>query len=287
MARGAVGLAPHQLHAQPIYAIAPIRANGNLAPLDTERASAGCGILVPMRANAIHPYAIRALSVADTSDAARLHIVGQPDTFLTNLGKRALGIVYTALAQGESGFGVVAATPAETFTGRASGWRVIGFAAVTTSTLALYTDVARLSGMAMAREVLKSTMRRPALLKQAVESALYPLRQIGNTSAQADAELLSIMVDSAWRGAGVGSALLDALLRQLLARGVTTLEVTVDAANEGARRFYADQRFTHHSDFRLNGRAMCGYLLAYASAQTISAPTISVAHSAPQTQSTP
>lgn len=254
-----------QIHAQPIYAIAPFLANSKLAPLATAGAGAGCGMLVAMCAKAMRPYSIRALSVADAMDVARLHVAGQPNTFLTNLGEDALELVYKALVNGSSGFGVVAEAPLEA--GRIG--RVVGFAAATSSTLALYADVARMSGLTMAREVLKSTVRRPALLLQAVESALYPLRQAGNASDHADAELLAIMVDAAWRGSGVGGALLDALLRQSLARGVTSLEVTVDAANEGARRFYASQGFTHHSDFRLNGRAMCAYLLAFAPASSV------------------
>ncbi len=209
--------------------------------------------------------------------AARLHVAGQPNTFLTNLGEDALELVYRALVNGGSGFGVVAATRAED---GASG-SVIGFAAATSSTLALYADVGRLSGVAMARKVLAATVRRPALLQQAVESAFYPLRQGGNTREHADAELLAIMVDAEWRGTGVGSALLDALLRQACAHAVATLEVTVDAANAGARRFYAAQGFTHHSDFRLNGRAMCCYLLAFAQALQTSA-----SHSVTQLQHT-
>lgn len=221
-------------------------------------------MLVVMTTLLTSRYKIATMVESAAADAARLHVEGQPDTFLTNLGVDALRHIYRVLATSAEGLGVVAVMPAAVG-GDILEWRMIGFAAATTSTLALYIDVARRFAPAMASEALRASLRKPALLLQGVESALYPLRQVGQSSQNSlpSAELLAIMVDERWRGAGVGAALLDSLLRLCAARRVHHMEVTVDAANAGARRFYSTQGFVLRSEFRLNGRAMCGFELAF------------------------
>jgi GNAT superfamily N-acetyltransferase len=57
-----------------------------------------------------------------------------------------------------------------------------------------------------------------------------------------DVESLSLL--PAARGRGIGAALLDAVEEQLAAIGVDELRLTVVAANEDARRFYAREGFT-------------------------------------------
>jgi ribosomal protein S18 acetylase RimI-like enzyme len=69
------------------------------------------------------------------------------------------------------------------------------------------------------------------------------------------------MVDPAWRSRGIGAALLEALVVGCRARTILLLDVTVDAANTGAQRFYARHGFTLHRHFTLYGRIMAQYRL--------------------------
>jgi len=57
------------------------------------------------------------------------------------------------------------------------------------------------------------------------------------------AELSTLSVTRAERGAGVGSALLDEVERELLARGIGEYVIGVDSVNDGARRFYERRGF--------------------------------------------
>ena len=97
-------------------------------------------------------------------------------------------------------------------------------------------------------------------LARCVQTATYPLRVQDQDSA-ASAELLAIMVDPAWRSQGIGAALIAALLDACRTREIARLDVTVDAANLGAQRFYERHGFLPHRRFTLYGRAMMHYRL--------------------------
>jgi ribosomal protein S18 acetylase RimI-like enzyme len=73
------------------------------------------------------------------------------------------------------------------------------------------------------------------------------------------AELLSIMVEPEQRSAGVGALLVTALLAECERRGLAALDVTVDAANAGAQRFYVRHGFVYADTFMLYGRTMHRY----------------------------
>jgi ribosomal protein S18 acetylase RimI-like enzyme len=76
--------------------------------------------------------------------------------------------------------------------------------------------------------------------------------------------LLAIMVEPAWRSQGVGARLVIELIDECVKREFDALDVTVDAQNEGARRFYAQRGFGEQGRFTLYGRAMCTYRLPLA-----------------------
>ena len=77
----------------------------------------------------------------------------------------------------------------------------------------------------------------------------------------ATAELLSIMVESTARSQGIGTQLLQQLVADCQARQIALLDVTVDANNQGARRFYERHAFVFQREFTLYGRQMCLYQL--------------------------
>jgi ribosomal protein S18 acetylase RimI-like enzyme len=57
------------------------------------------------------------------------------------------------------------------------------------------------------------------------------------------AELISVAVSPADRGAGAASAMMESVLRRLRARGVERLFLTVKTSNLGAQAFYAKYAF--------------------------------------------
>jgi len=205
---------------------------------------------------------IARLAPEHAAAAARLHIAGQPGTFLTSLGADVLTAIYTLLPQLHSGFGFAALPPVENVTAsdHVAGDALLGFVSATPGVGGLFAEM----GVRHAGKLLPPLLARyataPSLIVRSVQTLIYPLlaRQPGVASG-ATAELLSIMVEPHLRGHGIGALLLDALLAECAARGITHLDVTVDAQNEGARRFYARHGFTQQRAFRLYGRDMCLY----------------------------
>ena len=186
--------------------------------------------------------------------AARLHIAGQPDTFLTSLGPDVLEAVYAVLPDSSAGFGFAAALA------DASGGPdvIIGFVSATTSVSRLFADAGLRHACRLLPPLLSRFARRPALIGRSLQTVLYPLivRDQHGERDETAAELLSIMVEQDWRGRGIGAMLLETLVAECAARGVTRLDVTVDADNHGAQRFYDRHGFRLQKSFRLYGREM-------------------------------
>ncbi|HZS63591.1 MAG TPA: ribosomal protein S18-alanine N-acetyltransferase [Xanthobacteraceae bacterium] len=61
--------------------------------------------------------------------------------------------------------------------------------------------------------------------------------------AAAEAEILSVAVDTSYQGRGIGAALLRLHLRRLTALGSRSVFLEVDEHNEPARRLYANAGF--------------------------------------------
>ena len=191
--------------------------------------------------------------------AARLHIAGQPGTFLTTLGPDVLTILYRALPQSAAGFGFAALADAPAPT-------VIGFVSATTSTGHLFLELGTRHLPAFLLPLLRRFAQQPRLLLHCVQTLFYPwlhhsANQRQSTAPQAAAELLSIMVEPAWRSQGVGAQLVDQLIAACRARQLPALEVTVAADNPGAQRFYARHGFVQHATFQLYGRPVERYQL--------------------------
>ena len=193
--------------------------------------------------------------------AARLHILGQPGTFLTGLGPDVLAVLYRTLPQSPVGFGFGVIEEALE-QGMEGSVPLEGFVAATSSVGALFTEMATRRFLAFAPALLARLAHRPALLGRLAQTLFYPLL-VQEPRAQADgpppAELLSIMVEPALRSHGLGALLLDALLSECRRRDIQALDVTVESNNAGARRFYERHGFRFVRELALYGRAMCLY----------------------------
>lgn len=194
------------------------------------------------------------------ADAARLHIAGQPGTFLTALGPGVLTALYGALPRTRAGFGFAAVDETVAKTLDESG-KLLGFISATTGVGKLFTEVGTTGLGAILPPLMGQLARHPSLIWRSVQTVAYPLLVGGGESGPTPAELLSIMVEPSQRSQGIGAQLLEALLEACRERAIPLLDVTVDASNEGAQRFYTRHGFVHHHDFTLYGRPMAQFRL--------------------------
>lgn len=189
--------------------------------------------------------------------AAQLHIAGQPNTFLTNLGPAVLTTFYRALPQSPTGFGFAALAR-----NTQHAPPILGFISATTSTSQLFLQLGTRHLPAFLPPLVRRFAQRPGLLLNCMQTLVYPLRHsTTTTSVGPTAELLSIMVEPSWRSQGVGAHLLTTLIAECQARRLAVLDVTVAADNAGAQRFYARHGFVEQSRFNLYGRPMYSYRL--------------------------
>lgn len=191
------------------------------------------------------------LAPQHADEAARLHILGQPGTFLTALGPEVLAVVYRALPESTVGFGYAWTGP---------DGRLLGFAAVTTSTGRLFLEVGLRYFFQLLPLLVRRYLHRPSLLWHSLQTVFYPLLVEGGDEPEGSvAELLSIMVEPAARGQGIGGELMAAVLAGCQTRNITALDVTVDKANQGAQRFYRREGFILRKEMQIFGRPMVVY----------------------------
>lgn len=183
--------------------------------------------------------------------AAELHIAGQPGTFLTSLGPGVLTVLYDLLPQSGTGFGFAALDAADD--------RVLGFISATTGVGRLFLELGTRRINRFLPPLLREYARRPQLALRTVQTAAYPLLVSSGAGDAGAAELLSIMVEPAHRGHAIGGTLLNQLVDACSRQSIPCLDVTVDSANQGARRFYARHAFLEQKEFLLYGRTMCLY----------------------------
>lgn len=194
------------------------------------------------------------LAPKHATDAARLHILGQPGTFLTSLGSGVLTALYRTLPKTRSGFGFAAVRDADDAT-------LLGFISATTGVGKLFTEIGT-TGLGMLLPPLMGQLaRHPSLIWRSMQTVAYPLLVGGGEAGPSPAELLSIMVEPSQRSRGIGAQLLSALVGTCRERAIPLLDVTVDTSNLGAQRFYTRHGFVHHHDFTLYGRRMSQYRL--------------------------
>jgi len=198
------------------------------------------------------------LAPRHAAEAARLHVLGQPGTFLTSLGPAVLTEIYRALPASSVGFGFAV----EDARGNGSG-TLLGFISAATSVGRLFAEMGTRNLPALALPLMAAFVRKPGLLLRSGQTLLYPLLSAGSGANHAaqhrprhSAELLSIMVEPAWRSRGLGAMLVAALVEACQERAVTHLDVTVDAGNDGAQRFYHRHGFETDHTIKLYGRPM-------------------------------
>ncbi len=191
------------------------------------------------------------------TDAAWLHTIGQPGSFLTSLGVDVLTVLYQQLPRSRRGFGFAVVDPAQPQT-------LLGFVSATTSVGALFFEMGAQRLPAFLPPLLTRFAHEPGLALRAVQTVAYPFLHATPAEDAAPAELLSIMVQPTLRSAGIGALLVAALQSECIARGIAALDVTVAAANTGAQRFYVRHGFGYVQSFSLYGQPMHLYRIRLA-----------------------
>lgn len=196
-----------------------------------------------------HRLTLIPLESEHAADAARLHMIGQPGSFLTSLGADVLKVVYQQLPRSPVGFGFAAVDPAQPH-------ELLGFVSATTSVGALFFEMGTRRLPAFAPPLLRRFCQSPGLAVRAMQTVAYPLLHPTTSDGVTPAELLSIMVRPEVRGGGLGALLVRALEAECQRRYITAIDVTVAAANDGAQRFYVRHGFAYKQSFTLYGQPM-------------------------------
>lgn len=182
------------------------------------------------------PVEVRRGSPADARRAAELHAGQIAEGFLSQLGPAFLERLYRRIARTDSSFLLVAA----------EGDRVVGFLAGSCDVGGLYRRFLVRDGVAAALGAWRNLLR-------AWPRALETLRHGGSDEVAAGgAELLSVAVDPAARGRGVGGALVAAFVAELGRRGVGSGHVVVAADNASAISLYERGGFVRSRTFELH-----------------------------------
>lgn len=192
---------------------------------------------------------LTSLTPQHAADAAWLHRVGQPGSFLTALGDEVLTVLYRVLPQSRVGFGFAAVDPLQP-------QKLLGFVSATTGVAALFLEMGLRRFPDFAPALARRFIQEPTLALRATETVLYPFLHETSDAPSPTGELLSIMVRPELRSLGVGGLLVAALKAECRRRGVAALDVTVAAANRGAQRFYVRHGFTYVQTFSLYGQPM-------------------------------
>lgn len=203
----------------------------------------------------MHRLLITPLTSDYARQAARLHIQGQPGTFLTSLGEDVLTVIYRALPQSRGGFGTAAVQFTDDGTMPAGDSPLAGYVSATTGIGGLFVDIASQQLGELLPPLMRRYIQEPSLAVRSLQTALYPFLA-HEDEAEPAAELLSIMVEPALRSYGIGALLMAAFLQECRSRSLTAVTVTVDAANNGAQRFYRRHGFSTWRDITLYGRPM-------------------------------
>jgi glycosyltransferase involved in cell wall biosynthesis/ribosomal protein S18 acetylase RimI-like enzyme len=161
---------------------------------------------------------------ADAPSLAHLHRHALPEAFLPTLGDRFLRTLYRALADSPVALSIVAERDGA----------VVGFATGVLSTRAFSRAFYRRHGPRALATALPRLLR-PAVARRVIETAHYA----GGTGSLPEPELLSIGVDTAERGSGLGRRLATEMLSGLAELGADQVKVLVGAGNRDANAMFA------------------------------------------------
>lgn len=191
---------------------------------------------------------IRPMQPTDAPSVARLHEQEIDFGFISTLGRRFLTSLYATML--ESGQSVI-------FVAEAEG-RVIGFCAVTPDVGKMYKAMLHKKWWKFCLLLLPRAFSLK-VIKHCYETLRYPNHK--DTLDLPEAELLSMAVDKAWAGRGIGKLVTRQAIGGIAELGVSCLRVAVLESTVAANRFYPKIGFEFHSQIMNHGRALNVYTL--------------------------
>ncbi len=207
----------------------------------------GEGNFIAKRGQAINLMEIRPYTRVYARDAAEIHIEGQPNTFLTRLGKDFLVCLYELFAESPYVFGSVAI----------EGEMVIGVGFATTDTRQLFRTIKHQHWYRLLWPVVRQVLHDPGLIRQLMQSVRYPstLKPLPD-----EAEILFVGLRRNHMRQGIGPRILDQLLEEAYRRGAMRAVGTVEKNNRAVRWMIARLAGARiDQEIVLNGRKMLVY----------------------------
>jgi ribosomal protein S18 acetylase RimI-like enzyme len=186
------------------------------------------------------PVPIRAGTTDDAAAAARLHVAGIREGFLSSLGSRFLAHLYARIARDPGCFLLVAVDPQTGPRG------VAGFIAGSDDVGRLYRAFVRHDGV---RAALSAFGRLLSSLPRVLQTLRHGKKGGGTGRGT---ELLAVAVDASRHGHGIGRALVEAFLGEVVARGGKSAHVVVGAHNIRAIELYRQAGFVEAARFEMH-----------------------------------
>lgn len=201
---------------------------------------------------------VRPFAAKDASQVAELHRLALPRGFLSTLGDRFLGSLYTLLAASDGTCVSVAADADD---------RCVGFVAGSLDIRQSYREVLRRGAPALIWNLMPNLVR-PTVWQHILQTLVYPFRDAGGEFASGNgidpktirAELLSIAISDRARGQGLGRLLVAALeqyFREWNHHG--PYRVVTDAEDPRSNAFYVALGFAKAGEFRHHKHLMSLY----------------------------
>jgi GNAT superfamily N-acetyltransferase len=190
---------------------------------------------------------IRLMRNADARRVAQLHADSITEGFLSRLGPRFLAALYRGIAADEASAVFVAEEDT----------RAVGFCAYARDVSGLYRRVLRARFWRLGFASLPRCLN-PWVLKEIADTLRYPAKQAAQ--ALPSAEILSIAVESAAQGKGIGRALLDEALRGARRDGQRQIKVLAGAKLNQANRFYESCGFHKAAELEQHGEPLNVYV---------------------------
>jgi GNAT superfamily N-acetyltransferase len=187
--------------------------------------------------------AIRPATPADLGAMARIHATSGTPGLLADLGEGFLrDIYYRGLLASPLGRALVVE----------AGGRVGGFVSYSVDSARLYRDIFRRRRVATLVAVARASLRRPRVALHFLQTILTVDRKDGG--ADYPAETVSLEVDPAFQGLGIGFVLFQAAITELRALGATRIKSRILADNRAVERLHPPLGFREKVRFRLHGR---------------------------------
>jgi ribosomal protein S18 acetylase RimI-like enzyme len=164
---------------------------------------------------------VRPIEPDDVPSIVDVHLQGFQGFFLSFLGRSFLRLVYSTIVSDSGGVGVVAT----------DNGRIVAFAVGVTDQESFYRRRVRQQKWRFAAASVSAVMRRPAILPRLIRALRKPMDARKSTAA---ACFMSMAVDPAHAGRGIGSRITGAFVRSMAARDVTTMCLTTDRLDNDA-----------------------------------------------------